>query len=545
MSYTGLRLTGRNAVTTRPSDKPQTVSGDTWARDRSSAGADDGTDIDATWVNRVRAVIEAAVTALDASKLADGDAQLANALLAKLANYATLDSPALTGTPTAPTPDVGSDDQRIATTAFVVAALDALVNAAPGALDTLNELAQALGDDPNFAATVTAALATKAPQATTYTKVEVDGGFHAKSASLMPPANNGAALGASGTAWSDLFLASGAVINFNAGDVILTHNTNQITVSGGVWICTYPGPSLRARNTTDAAVNVAFIVESDRATPATWDTVCQDFYLSNSAGTPTPFARIGCTTPDITAGSEDARIDFSTRAAGSLSTRMSMLSTALFPVTHDGMSLGITDGRFSDLFLASGATIQFGDASSTDAQITHSAGVLNVSTGALKVGGTNVALVTDIGGGAKITHEAATPGFTTASGTDVVAWTSAEIVKIASQAAAQMLLVDVVAAVTASRSGLNAGAVLTLQRRTFDGSTWSAWQDATPALTLHGNAGGSTSTAITGTLSDIATVDLTNKTKAQVQLLARVRETGSTPSLTLNAVRLRTQEVPL
>ena len=542
MSYTGLRLTGRNAITTRPADKPQAVAGDTWARDRSSAGADDGTDIDATWVNRVRAVIEAAVAALDASKLADGDAQLANALLSSLADYATLDSPALTGTPTAPTPDVGSDDQRIATTGFVVAALDALVNAAPGSLDTLNELAQALGDDPNFAATVTAALATKAPQATTYTKTEVDGGFHAKGASLTPTSNDGAALGASGIAWSDLFLASGAVIKFNDGDVILTHGANQITVSGGLWFCSYPGTPLRARNTTDAATNVACILESDRATPATWDTVTQDFYLSNSAGTQTLFARIGCTTPNITAGAEESRLDFSTKVSGTLATRMSLLSTALFPTTHDTLTLGVNYGRWSDLFLASGATIQFGAGGSTDAQITHSAGVLNVSTGALQVGGTNVALVTDIGGGANITHESAAPAFTTSSGTDVVAWTSAEIVKVGAQAAARMLLVDIAAALTASRNGLNAGAVMTLQRRTFDGSTWSAWENASAALTLHVNAV-ATATAITGTLSDIATVDLTNKTKAQVQILARVLTTGSTPSLTLNAVRLRTQEV--
>ena len=48
-----------------------------------------------------------------------------------------------------------------ATTASVTAAINALVNSAPGALDTLKELADALGDDPNFAATITASLATK------------------------------------------------------------------------------------------------------------------------------------------------------------------------------------------------------------------------------------------------------------------------------------------------------------------------------------------------------------------------------------------------
>ncbi|TDO21892.1 hypothetical protein [Pedobacter duraquae] len=54
------------------------------------------------------------------------------------------------------------------------AAIQAIIGAAPGALDTLVELANALGNDPNFAATITTALAAKAPQATTYTKTEVD-----------------------------------------------------------------------------------------------------------------------------------------------------------------------------------------------------------------------------------------------------------------------------------------------------------------------------------------------------------------------------------
>jgi len=74
---------------------------------------------------------------------------------------AALASPALTGSPTAPTATAGTNTTQIATTAFVAAAIGALIDAAPGAMDTLNELAAALGDDPNFATTVTNALAGK------------------------------------------------------------------------------------------------------------------------------------------------------------------------------------------------------------------------------------------------------------------------------------------------------------------------------------------------------------------------------------------------
>lgn len=56
----------------------------------------------------------------------------------------------------------GSDTTRAVTPANLQAKIDALVAAAPGTLDTLNEIAAALGDDPNFAATITAALGTKA-----------------------------------------------------------------------------------------------------------------------------------------------------------------------------------------------------------------------------------------------------------------------------------------------------------------------------------------------------------------------------------------------
>ncbi len=91
--------------------------------------------------------------------------QLMDAIAAALAPKAPLASPALTGTPTAPTAVAGTNTTQVATTAFVRAAISALVNSSPAALDTLNELATALGNDPNFATTMTNALALKAPLA--------------------------------------------------------------------------------------------------------------------------------------------------------------------------------------------------------------------------------------------------------------------------------------------------------------------------------------------------------------------------------------------
>ncbi|WP_258304557.1 prophage tail fiber N-terminal domain-containing protein [Escherichia coli] len=76
---------------------------------------------------------------------------------------APLDSPAFTGTPTTPTPPDDAAGLETANAAFVRKLLAALVDSSPEALDTLNELAAALGNDPEFATTVTKALAGKQP----------------------------------------------------------------------------------------------------------------------------------------------------------------------------------------------------------------------------------------------------------------------------------------------------------------------------------------------------------------------------------------------
>ncbi|QLR46315.1 phage tail protein [Citrobacter sp. RHBSTW-00986] len=79
--------------------------------------------------------------------------------------YAPKASPTFIGTPKAPTAAAGNNSMQLANTAFVQAAIAALVASSPAALDTLNELAAALGNDPNFATTMTNALAGKMDKA--------------------------------------------------------------------------------------------------------------------------------------------------------------------------------------------------------------------------------------------------------------------------------------------------------------------------------------------------------------------------------------------
>lgn len=79
-----------------------------------------------------------------------------------LAALALLASPAFTGVPVAPTAAPGTNTTQLATTAFIEAAIVALINGAPAALNTLDELAAAIGDDAAFSVTMTNALALKA-----------------------------------------------------------------------------------------------------------------------------------------------------------------------------------------------------------------------------------------------------------------------------------------------------------------------------------------------------------------------------------------------
>jgi len=162
------------------------------------------------------------------------DANFAATITNALALRAPLASPGFTGNPTAPTPAPGDNDTSIATTAFVQAAIAALVAGAPGALDSLTELAAALGNDANFAATITNALALRAPLAspgftgnpTAPTPATGDNDTSIATtafvqAELMPTVNNVGA-GSTATATPNISLAGDDVFTINEQAASLT-----------------------------------------------------------------------------------------------------------------------------------------------------------------------------------------------------------------------------------------------------------------------------------------------------------------------------------
>ncbi|HGL5374192.1 TPA: phage tail protein [Citrobacter farmeri] len=162
-----------------------------------------------------------------------------------VADYAPLSSPALTGKPTAPTAAQTANDTQLANTAFVKAAIAALVASSPEALDTLNELAAALGNDPNFATTMTNALAGKQPLDNTLTALS------GKSVAALleylglgEAAKLAAATGSlSASGWLKIPIFGGASVILQWGKVALTATLNSgAAVKGydGVTVFNYP-----------------------------------------------------------------------------------------------------------------------------------------------------------------------------------------------------------------------------------------------------------------------------------------------------------------
>ena len=109
-------------------------------------------------------VIQARVTNVTDTEIGYLDG-VTSAIQTQIDTKAPLASPDLTGTPTAPTAAPGTNNTQIATTAYTDAAVAAIVDSAPATLNTLDELAAALGDDTNFATTTATAIGLKAPLA--------------------------------------------------------------------------------------------------------------------------------------------------------------------------------------------------------------------------------------------------------------------------------------------------------------------------------------------------------------------------------------------
>ena len=208
--------------------------------------------------------------------------------------------------------------------------------------------------------------------------------------SLSPVTTNGLALGTSSLMWSDLFLASSAVINFDNGNTTLTHSNGQVTLSNTLG-ATLVELNLRRLDAHGNGVTLSAL----------------DFEGTDSVGGVERYARVAGACTDNTTGAEVGALAFWVVNAGTLTSMLTLTPTAFYPTTSDNCALGTTTRMWSDLFLASGSVINF---NAGDVTITHSTDVLTVGGGDLRVttAGTNTASVVTVGGTQTLTNKTLT-----------------------------------------------------------------------------------------------------------------------------------------
>lgn len=204
------------------------------------------------------------------------------------------------------------------------------------------------------------------------------GSAHNFSAVLQPTTNDAAALGTSSLGFSDLFLANGGVINWHGGEVTLTQAAGVITVAGS------GAGDLRITTAGTNAASVVTVGGTQTLTAKTLTSPVIGSGLTASGSAANTFA--GSTGTFITS-----------TGVNTFKGSAHNFDAVLRPTTNDAAALGTNTLGFSDLFLASGAVLDFAGG---DWVATHTAGILTVGTGDLRVttAGTNAASVMTVDG---------------------------------------------------------------------------------------------------------------------------------------------------
>lgn len=185
---------------------------------------------------------------------------------------------------------------------------------------------------------------------------------------LSPASNDDVALGSGTLMWSDLFLASGAVIDFNNGDVTITHGANLLTIAGGSVTFSSSATFSAGLTATGQIVTAGNLTVDAITVPV------EGMYRPTGAG----------------------NLGFSVSSAAELL----LTATAFSPAVSDGNALGTGSLMWGDLFLADGAVINFNNGNVT---LTHSAGILTLA-GTLALGANSITMTGSLAAtGARVT----------------------------------------------------------------------------------------------------------------------------------------------
>lgn len=223
---------------------------------------------------------------------------------------------------------------------------------------------------------------------------------------LLPGADNSIALGDGTHTWADLFIGSGGVINFNNGNATITHSAGLLTSNVPI-----TAPALSSGKAASGFRRYDLLIDGTytqgigaEATNAT-DPVLGSYVTADS------FLRFNFQASGLMewgdgAGAVDTNLYRS--AASTLKTDDAFVATGgVFPAANDGAAIGSATVSWSDLFLASGAVINF---SNGNVVLTHSSGILTMGTGELRITtpGTDSASVPTLGSTSTLTNKTLT-----------------------------------------------------------------------------------------------------------------------------------------
>lgn len=216
--------------------------------------------------------------------------------------YAPLGSPSLTGNPTTPTQTAGNSTTRIASTEFVSTAISNLVDSSPSTLNTLNELASALGDDANFSTTVTNSIATKLPLAGGTMTGDLDMGSNdITTTGKMLYAN----MYANSTSYPNASTYHGCFIHDHSlGAGLFSHNGSWVRLANHSDLSNYlTTSSASSTYLTQSNASSTYLTQSNASSTYLTQSNASSTYLTQSSATSTYMPKTGGTfTGDLLIG---------------------------------------------------------------------------------------------------------------------------------------------------------------------------------------------------------------------------------------------------